>query len=173
MAFDSGYAQHCTDYYSITAIGNTFDMILDSAIAHNCDMVLYSHSGAVSLMSIIASRNIMVFMPTGANDTSTLYTGSYPNNLILTGAGDTCNLSARTVEFYDTDIIDHLNRGSYSNYYIAGKFAYIMQLKNWSIQKIRSIARKVNGYKNIKNGYGKFNATAIINFCRNSKLFIK
>lgn len=173
MAYDSGFTQHCTNYYSISASGNTFDVILDSAIANNCDMVLYSHTGAVSLMPIIASRNIMVFMPTGANSDTTLYTGSYPEHLILTGAGDTANETARTVEFYDTDIIDHLNHSSYSNYYIAGKFAYIMNLKNWSIERIRSIARKINGYNNVKNGYGKFNETAIINFCRNSKLILK
>lgn len=171
-AFNLGYGNEYNNYYEIAPFGITMNEILDSAKAHNCNMVLYSYTGASEFISLAKSKQIIMIMPTGANDTSTLI-NTLPSWMILTGAGDTANETAKTVEFFDTDIIDHLQHSSYSNYYIAGKIARLMDLKGISITQARYILRQNKSYS-FKNGYGKLDLESAMNYIlRNTKIFIK
>lgn len=138
---------------------------IDTAIKYNCKIIIRSSTGMSSYINFANSNypNVLIFMPAGNNSHVQVYTGTLPS-LIITGAGDTANFTGYNIEFWDIDPI-YGNASSFSNGYIAGKIAYIMDTKNCDVWEARYRARISTGNAlTNENGYGKINITNALNY---------
>lgn len=106
---------------------------LSSSLAYaknnNYEMVIRSTSGMESYISVASSSypDVLTVMPAGHNDYILIYTGNIPQNILITGAGDVNNETGYNIEFFAPDPIGiEPDLSSFSNGYIAGQIAYIM-----------------------------------------------
>lgn len=138
---------------------------IDTALKYNCKIIIRSSNAMTGTIPIARLNypNVLIFMPAGSNSHTQVYNGTLPA-LIITGAGDTANFTGYNIEFWDVDPIFG-NASSFSNGYIAGKIAYIIDTKNCGIWEARYRAR-ISTNKNLtnENGFGKINVTNALNY---------
>jgi len=138
------------------------------ANTNNFQILLISTSGLYTgILYAPSYPSVKLFMPSGNNTYQAYsYTGDILQcPVIVTGAGDTENMTGYKVEFFGKDIITTSNLSSFSNGYIAGQLAFLSNYFNISLDSSRSLARKYssnNGVFDQYDGYGKIDVGYII-----------
>lgn len=165
--------------YSGTVVYGT-DSIAAAVVA-GCQMYIKSFTGMTGMIASALANypSILTIMPAGSNTPNNRVYNSGGNMpvIVVTGAGDDLNETGYDVEFYSNDPItpeatpDEQDLSSYSNGYIAGQLAYIVNTLECSLWEARFRAQvtatreeagRVTYNWEPKNGYGKINVTAAI-----------
>jgi hypothetical protein len=135
---------------------------IDTAKAHGCKLIVYSTPGAASVVELANSNypDIVLVMPSGANEYVQSFSGDIPDGIILTGAGVDSNCTSFKIEFWDIDTIDHMNHASYSNGLIGALIALIMDTRGLNIENARKWARGDRQYST-RQGWGKIDISGI------------
>ena len=146
------------------------------ASASGCQFYIKSYTGMSSLIAtaLLSYPDIQTIMPAGSNTPGDHIYDSGGNlpNIIVTGAGDNANETGYDVEFFSNDPItlettptDEQDLSSFSNGYIAGQLACIINTLQCSVWEARYRSRmtsSLSGNWVNTNGYGKINVASAI-----------
>jgi hypothetical protein len=144
-----------------------------TALTNERNLYIKSYTGFITDTAASNSAyqsGLLSIMPTGSNSSIFLWDsdGDLPSQISV-GAGTDSNITAYDIEFFGIDPFFTPALSSYSNGYIAGQLSFIKDSLNCSWWAARYRARKT-GTDTIwsgKNGYGKINVIAAINYSQN------
>jgi len=146
----------------------------DYASTNGYQMLIVSYAFPPSYWAMQAPYypDVMGCFPAGSNQHILRFDDSIatlPPNIIITGAGDTINMTAYKLNFFDIDPLSVNNASSFSNGYIAGKLAYIMnhsQAVNPTWEEINDVCTQTssrNGIWDLDDGYGTIDVDNALN----------
>lgn len=152
-----------TVYYGTTTIA--------AAAALGCELYIKSYTGMSSLIAtaLLSYPGIQTIMPSGSNTYEQIYNsdGSLPN-IIVTGAGDVANETGYDIEFFAPDTVTiEPDLSSFSNGYIAGQTACVVNSLNCSIWEARFRMQQTASRGGVwvnTNGFGLIDIEAAILF---------
>lgn len=167
LSFLEGYKSYDNEEFpGIVDVGmGSVLQTYDYADANGYQMLIVSYPFPPSYWASQAPYypDVMGCFPAGSNQHILRFDDSIatlPPNIIITGAGDTINMTAYKLNFFDIDPLSSNNSSSFSNGYIAGKLAYIMnhsQAVNPSWADINNVCTQTssrNGMWDLEDGYG-------------------
>lgn len=154
---------------SILMMTSSVSYSLSYAEMNGYSIYIRSYTGIAEYLSNAESvyPNILLVMPAGSNTSSLVFNYPIPQCIVSTGAGSSSNQTGYNIEFFSEDPINSPQElSSFSNGYIAGQLAYIMdQIPTTSSWEARYRARQTateSGSWNMINGYGKIDILSAI-----------
>ena len=163
-------------YNSYGIWDDTLDMVstsINSAYTSGYDLYIKSYTGATSHFSEAdqtwnSGNGMLVVMPLGSNTYAhMLQSDSLMSTLVLVGAGNDSNQTAYSIEFFGPDAYGNTwPASSFSAGYIAGQLAFIRDSLgcSWWEARYRARATASSVPWSYKNGFGKINVLAAINY---------
>ena len=168
-AFLQGYSSYNGTEYEgeILLYPYNIKLSFEYADTNNYQMIVRSTTGLnTGIYYADKHPQVKLVMPAGSNSSVQAFSGDIEScPVIVTGAGNTKNVTGFNIDFYSVDPITDNNYSSFSNGYIAGQIAFIANSLNCSIEEARIRARE-NGTEygtwDTHNGYGKIDIEATI-----------
>jgi hypothetical protein len=174
-AFIAGYESNGASWTGeIIQLGEgDFNSQILTALNNGSDIYIRSTTGLTAyIASALANYpNILCFVPAGANSPGEIFESNGGINLpciVVTGAGDIANETGDDIEFFSQDPITiEPDYSSYSNGYIAGQIAYIINTLNcssWEARYRAHVTGSKNGVWHETDGFGLINVPAALAF---------
>ncbi len=168
-AFLQGYSSYNGTEYEgeILLYPYNIKLSFEYADTNNYQMIVRSTTGlSAGIYYADKHPQVKLVMPAGSNSFIQAYSGDIEYcPVIVTGAGNTKNVTGFNIDFFSVDPITDNNYSSFSNGYIAGQIAFITNMLNCSIEDARIKARE-NGTEygewDAHNGYGQINIESTI-----------
>ncbi len=168
-AFLQGYASYNGSVYEgeITLYPYNINLSFEHASENNYQMIVRSTTGlSTGIHYADLNPEIKLVMPAGSNSFVQAYSGDIEVcPVIVTGAGNSKNVTGFNIDFYSIDPITDNNYSSFSNGYVAGQIAYISNSLNCSIDEALIKAREKGteyGVWDEHNGFGEINIEATL-----------